>query len=221
MNILAFSDFHANPRVAKRASQIVSEKGPDVVMVAGDIGQGDREKAVAILQMLSAYESRVFFVPGNIDDPELANLSSTDRIFNLHGRSVDFEGVSFVGLGGAPVGPFDTPFEYDEAQAGVLLREAVADSKFHRWVLLSHSPPRNCKLDLAWIGSHIGSTAVSEIIEEKNPIAVISGHVHEAAGLDDLHGVPLVNVGSALHGSFAAVTIDDRVEIELEQMQNM
>lgn len=47
-------------------------------------------------------------------------------------------------------------------------------------ILISHAPPWNTDADLGWGGDHFGSSDLRAIIEEDGPIAVLSGHIHEA-----------------------------------------
>jgi Icc-related predicted phosphoesterase len=47
-------------------------------------------------------------------------------------------------------------------------------------ILISHAPPWKTGADLGWGGNHFGSTDLRTIIEEDGPMAVLSGHIHEA-----------------------------------------
>ncbi|HIJ02596.1 metallophosphoesterase [Candidatus Woesearchaeota archaeon] len=46
-------------------------------------------------------------------------------------------------------------------------------------VLVSHSPPYNTNLDILIDDRHVGSEALRKIIVEKQPLLVLSGHIHE------------------------------------------
>lgn len=220
MKILAFSDFHGSLIVLRQVCEVVLHEQPDITMIAGDIGQGSLKTAKHFLQLLSETQSPVFFVPGNIDDPALAEWNDTSLIFGLHGRCVAYEQISFVGLGGAPLSPFNTSFEYDEMEAESLLRKAIMNRNHERWILLTHAPPRNTKLDRTWQGKHVGSTAVRKIIEEKKPTLAICGHIHEAKGIDELMGIPIVNVGAAIHSVYTSLRINQVLQIEEMSMKN-
>lgn len=214
MNILAFSDFHGNLEAVSRASQIIKKDQPDLVMVAGDLGQGSLEAAKHFLELLSEPLKPVLFVPGNIDDPALSSWTGTDLVIGLHGKSTTFRDLSFVGLGGGPYSRFSAPFEYDETRATDILRAALREKVCQRWVLLSHTPPKMSGVDRTWAGEHVGSTAVRNIIEEEAPILAVCGHIHEARGVDEIRQIPVVNVGPAIHDSYAVITINRQIGIE-------
>jgi Icc-related predicted phosphoesterase len=82
-------------------------------------------------------------------------------------------------------------------------------------VLVSHSPPKNTRLDMVWSGEHVGSIAVRNFIEKFKPALVISGHVHEARGIDSVGETTLVNTGPALAGNYAEIRLEDKVTVSL------
>jgi Icc-related predicted phosphoesterase len=47
-------------------------------------------------------------------------------------------------------------------------------------IMISHGPPLNTCCDLGYGGEHLGSSDLRTIIESEGPIAVLSGHIHEA-----------------------------------------
>lgn len=220
MNILAFSDFHGSLEAVRKASQIIKIDRPDLVMIAGDLGQGSLEAAKHFLGLLSEPLKPVFFVPGNIDDPALSSWSGSDLIIGLHGKATTFRDLSFLGLGGAPSSRFGTLFEYDETRAAEILRTVLRQKACQRWVLLSHAPPKMSKVDRTWAGEHAGSIAVRKIIEEETPILAVCGHIHEARGIDEIRQIPVVNIGPAIHDSYAAITINQQIRIEQLYMRN-
>ena len=49
------------------------------------------------------------------------------------------------------------------------------------WILVSHAPPFDCKLDhLAKIPHPIGSRAVRRFIEQRQPLCSLHGHIHDS-----------------------------------------
>lgn len=217
MKIFGFADFHGNIESMKRASDLVSFKRPSLVVVAGDLANWDTRLAEHALEELSKSGQKVLFVPGNMDDPALANWRDTERVVCLHAKTIVQNGTLFVGLGGAVTSPFRAPFEFGEAEASRALAQAVQTSSSQNMVLVSHCPPKNTKLDLAGGTRHVGSEAVRRFIEEKKPLLVICGHIHEAQGVDSVGKVPVVNVGSAAHGHYASISLDRPVKIELRK----
>jgi Icc-related predicted phosphoesterase len=47
-------------------------------------------------------------------------------------------------------------------------------------IIVSHGPPFKTSTDLGYGGSHLGSNDLRSIIESEVPMAVLSGHIHEA-----------------------------------------
>jgi len=217
VNILGFADFHGDIGSAKRASHLVSLEHPSLVVVAGDLANRDVQLARQILEELSTSARKVFFVPGNLDDPTLANWKDTERIACLHAKAVTHNLITFVGLGGSVISPFKTPLEFGEAEASRALAEATQTSSSQNMVLVSHCPPKNTKLDLAGGTRHVGSEAVRRFIDERKPVLVICGHIHEAQGVDSIEGVPVVNVGPARHGHYASILLNQEAKIELRK----
>ena len=135
-------------------------------------------------------------VPGNNEWPDelLAACKAWKSAHFLHGQGSEIDGVSFFGLGGGvPVTPFgDWSFDLSEEQAAKLL-EVCPDHA----VLVSHSPPKGL-VDRSSSGQSLGSTAVRDLILQKKPLLVVSGHVHASAGKSaTLNGTPIVNAGPA------------------------
>jgi uncharacterized protein len=47
-------------------------------------------------------------------------------------------------------------------------------------ILVTHAPPFDTRLDMIHSKDHVGSKAIRAIIEDKQPILVLSGHIHES-----------------------------------------
>jgi Icc-related predicted phosphoesterase len=58
-------------------------------------------------------------------------------------------------------------------------------------------------------GHHIGSRAVREFAEERQPELVLCGHVHEARSIDRIGATRIVNPGAARDGHYAIVEIEE------------
>jgi hypothetical protein len=62
-------------------------------------------------------------------------------------------------------------------------------------------------------GIHVGSTAVREFVERRQPDVVICGHIHEARGTDRLGKTKIVNCGKAGSGFYSLIDVQDEVTI--------
>ena len=215
VRMLALTDFHGDNEAFERAKQLIRSDTWNCVVVAGDIANYDLELAERHLKELAEPGVPLFFVPGNMDNPDLSAWSGTDLVRPLHGKSARLGTVTFVGLGGSPPGPFSTPFQIPEDRAAQLLSQALSGFDKGALVLVSHCPPENTKLDVVPSGEHAGSVAVRSFIEKAKPALVISGHVHEARGIDSIGGTTLVNTGPARLGNYADITLENRVIVRL------
>ena len=187
MKLLLFSDLHCNREAARRVIERSSDV--DVVVGAGDFGNVRRGLDQSI-GWLKAIECPAVLVCGNAESEvellEACRIWPSARV--LHGSSVDIEGVTFFGLGGAvPVTPFGSwSYDLTEEQAENLLADCPDGC-----VLVSHSPPKGT-LDVGCDGKSLGSTAVRDVIERKKPVLVVCGHIHACAGQRSLIGETVV-----------------------------
>jgi Icc-related predicted phosphoesterase len=109
----------------------------------------------------------------------------------LHGESADVAGTTFYGLGaGIPVTPWDWSFDLADEAAEPLLAKCPQGA-----VMLVHSPPQG-HVDLSGAGQHLGSAAILDAIEAKQPPLVVCGHIHESWGTESrVNGTRIVNLG--------------------------
>jgi hypothetical protein len=215
MRMLAFTDFHGNDAAFAGAGELIRNDRWHCILVAGDIANYDVELAKRRLTELAEPGIALFFVPGNMDSPDLSSWAGSSSVLPLHGKSARIGDVFFVGLGGSPPGPFSTPFQIPEERASQLMSQAMTGYEKGVLVLVSHCPPKNTKLDVVPSGEHAGSVAVRNFVEKFKPALVVSGHVHEARGTDSIGGTTLVNTGPAHRGNYAEITLQGGVSVRL------
>jgi uncharacterized protein len=205
MRILILSDMHG------QYDNVKVETMPecDVVLVAGDLtNYGFRAPAhwqvQSITELASArawfkgisqHCAQVFWVQGNHDlgmpddflDPFATNIRDRSATFDCDGIRYSLRGASLTCA-------FDQPklakrWAFTTADPNEDLK--TFDFEHHN-IVLSHSPPRDC-LDLTKAGVRIGSPALRDHILEHRPLLVVCGHVHEAAGIENLGKTMVVN----------------------------
>lgn len=225
MQVFALTDIHGVIKSAKRAAGEAYRLKADIITVSGDITNFEgEEKAKEILSALRESSLPVLYVPGNCDGPEVFNLS-VEGCYCLHGQLHTFRGYSFVGLGGSNPTPMGTLTEFEEEEISKILEKASSSNQnIERLILVSHPPPLETNLD-SILGSygeprHVGSQAVRSFVEEKKPILVLCGHIHDARGVDKLDGSVLVNPGTAKAGNFALITLNGKVETNLDSFSS-
>ena len=97
----------------------------------------------------------------------------------LHGEGTEIDGVEFFGLGaGVPITPWDWSFDLSDDEAAERLAGCPEGA-----VLVVHSPPQG-HVDASSAGDHLGSTAILEAIEAKQPRLAVCGHIHESWGAE-------------------------------------
>lgn len=195
MKILAFSDLHQDVPTARKILQ-ASEKA-DVLVGAGDFGiQG--VGAPITLDILQQANIPMVIVSGNHDRAqEMRELSlAWEHVHFLHGDNVSINGLSFFGLGA------ETP-----ARETASWSEYITDSEATQMlagcpktgVLVTHTPPYGFG-DLQRDGTHEGSPAILQVIEEKQPLLNLCGHIHNAWGASALCGrTRIQNLGPSLN----------------------
>jgi Icc-related predicted phosphoesterase len=137
---------------------------------------------------------------------EFPKLAPKLRVFDGSSFMLD-EGVEVVGISHVPVTPFPLKdWERKEATSGVnpmsrvdgfcswegemkeciirddrtMMDELTGFGRLSDKIVISHAPPWNTVMDLGWSGDHLGSSDLRTVIEDDRPMAVLSGHIHEA-----------------------------------------
>jgi hypothetical protein len=148
------------------------------------------------------------------------DLPQHDDLFEKRGVSLNARGVrigdfGFFGVSAAPYSKLHTPYELSEDELSRRIHKGyqmIKDSP--RTIFVPHAPPYGTRLDIIHSGIHVGSTAVRDFIEDKQPDLVICGHIHEARGVDNIDNTKVVNCGTASQGNYARITIGEEIEIK-------
>jgi len=215
MKILVGTDFHGNESAFESFASKAEEERAEVLVICGDITHfGTLRQAKYLLSLLTGLRVPILFVPGNCDPPSLAGVD-VEGAKCIHGKSVSYGNLTFVGLGSSPPTPFNTPFEMSEEEIMKTLNRASENLAENRWfVLVSHAPPHNTRLDKAFLGHHVGSLSVRRFIEERKPSIVFCGHIHEAKGKDQINDTIIVNPGPARHNDYAEASFNNDIAIK-------
>ena len=191
MKGLFFSDLHGEQQaIARIGTQL---KQVDVGFGLGDFASFGKGLADT-LEPLDV-GTLLYLVPGNHDDSdELKWIYREHESFHyFHGEHVTLDGKTFAGLGGGLPG---LPFGVSEEKVQQILGRFYY---LENLILCTHTPPYGTSVDVTWGGSHIGYRRLHDFIMEVQPLAVYSGHVHEAEGkTGSLGSTELYVVGS--HG---------------------
>jgi Icc-related predicted phosphoesterase len=204
----------------------------------------DQDIGESVLKKFDKLPVRVFTVLGNIDYP-IANDVMDEKIpsgkkyfdveWNQHSmfikrlskykniRRIDytfakFGDYVFIGMRGHsfPGRVKSKAFKKHRKILDNLFKKFAKENKQHRVIFVSHTPPKNTKLDKISMkaakevrGKHFGSKLTRRVIERHQPVLNLCGHTHEAFGVDKIGKTVCVNTGAVHEGKGAIIEFND------------
>ena len=211
MKFLVLSDIHGDLDNLDKLDSFFKEA--DAVLFGGDYARFEHEEtAKPVLEKLLSKHENIFSVLGNCDNPDfLSEIESAD--VSVQGSLTFFDGIAICGSGGGTKFTGTTPFEREEDE--ILSDYTVVENsseecadeagKWSNLVLIMHNPPKDTACDALPNGIHVGSEKLRAYIEKRSPFLVVTGHIHESAGIENLMGCTVINPGSLAEGKFAWV----------------
>ncbi len=214
LRILLLSDLHgAVPQLPA-----FNRNNYDVVILAGDVTNGTKveSRIDACVQKL-AFLGEFYILQGNSDYPALVEMNLSQKNAKiLHKKVIRVGDYEIIGSGGATTGLINYS-AFSEAQFERNLREVFASAQGspNHQILVTHDPPYNTALDLNLRKEHVGSSSVRHIIEEKQPLLALCGHIHEARGIEKINNTTCVNAGAVKLGSGADIVVEkDTIQVK-------
>jgi Icc-related predicted phosphoesterase len=181
MRLLVFSDIHGDKSALERLMDIEA----DYYFAAGDLANWGRGLD-QLAPVLEKRGERMYVIPGNHEsEADIAQMCEKYRLHNFHGQTLQLGSYTVAGLGYSNPTPFNTPGEYSEQELAMRLEKFAGLDPL---ILICHTPPKDSRLDRAGEGQHFGSTAVREFIQRNQPAYFYCGHIHEAAGQEEVFG---------------------------------
>ena len=189
--ILAVADIHGDSGLANRLAEKAKKQNVDLVILAGDITWLNQPVKNIIAPFTKA-KKQVLLIPGNHEP--LSTINFLTEIYpnakNIHGY---FHKIKDLGIFGAGYDSSVGPFSVKDKEIFKALKkghEKIKNSK--KTIMITHTPPAETKAELF---AYAGSEAVRKAIKEFKPDIVISGHIHEAGGIEDKIGkTRIINV---------------------------
>jgi Icc-related predicted phosphoesterase len=211
LKLLVTADFHGHRKAFEKTFQKAKETQADALLVCGDVTHFEPlQQAKELLSIFTMLKVQVFYVLGNTDLPELANIK-IEGAEHIHATCRNINGYSFIG-----VSALHPTFEVPEEKIMRWIEDGAEKCPQTRHlVIVSHIPPINTKLDVAYVGGHAGSLSLRKFVSERKPIAVFCGHIHEGRGIDYIGDTVIVNPGAARSGYYALITLNGKVDVEL------
>ena len=201
MKILIISDAHGNVENIEKLSE--QAKNADLVLFGGDFAKFNcPETGKPALEALVKNSDSIFAVLGNCDEPDFISEIK--------------DGLVLAGSGGGSKFSGDTPFERTEEELvqdfdvikNSLSQIADDDGKCSSLVLIMHNPPKDTKTDVIPGDIHVGSQKLREFIESTQPVLVVTGHIHESAGIDKIGDSTVINPGALMEGKYALAELE-------------
>lgn len=195
MKILYVTDIHGNEKVYRNLLELGREKGAEALLIGGDISPGfdcsvqrrfiQKFLIPRISDFTESTAKPVFIIMGNDDcKGNMDLLEKADKkgmLHFVHQKAVAFRGIWFAGYSYINT----TPFLMKDWERGekLIAGDLEALSKrcdMKRSVCLFHAPPFATLLDVLYDGRHVGSLAIRDFIEKKQPLLCLHGHIHES-----------------------------------------
>jgi hypothetical protein len=233
MRFLVLADIHGDIESLEKLDEEFAQS--DAVLFAGDFARfGNPETGLPVLNTLVKKHDTLFSVIGNCDAPSfLEELEKLD--VSVQGDIIFRDGLVFAGSGGALRFSGKTLNERSDdeladdlkiitEQSSLYLDEAVAEQGSKEWrnlVLIVHQPPYDTRTDIISSGIHVGSRKIREFIEKTQPLAVITGHIHESASICKIGKSVIINPGSLAEKKYAVMEVsrkDNNWEIDSAEL---
>lgn len=213
MRFLVISDGHGALDVLDKLDS--EFKSCDIVLFGGDFAKfKEPETGLPFLQKLVKKHDSIYSVLGNCDEPDFLEVLEQYDI-SVQKSLVFGSSFSFVGCGGGTRFTGTTPFERteDEILSDLNVLSEDVDLDMQKVILITHNPPKDTKTDTINGGIHVGSEKIRQWIENYKPFLVVTGHIHESAGIDYIGKTPIINPGALCEGKYATVEVqwDEKV----------
>lgn len=210
IRILGLTDLHSNGQVPlDRLQKLIHQKNIDLLIIAGDLSTfGGKKLVKTILEVFNDLEKPILYIPGNMDQKDTTDIQF-GNVTPLHERAEKFYEIYFIGVGGSNETPFNCPFTLTEAEINQVLSTAYKNvPNGSPFILITHTPPKNSDADKLTNGKHVGSKTIRVFIEEKQPIIVLCGHIHEARSISQIKRSTCINPGPAAQGNATIIELD-------------
>jgi Icc-related predicted phosphoesterase len=182
--ILAIGDLHGDENLVKKLAKRAKDENVDLVIIAGDLTFFEQSTKNIIGPFIKE-NKEVLLIPGNHETmPTIRNLTEIyPRTKHIHGYSVVKNDIGIFGAGyDSKVGPF---WLEDEEIFKLLKKGHGKINNMKKKIMVTHTNPAYSISEFSGIK---GSKAVAKAIKEFKPDILISGHVHEAGGLQEKIG---------------------------------
>ncbi len=189
--ILAIGDLHGDSGLAKRVAKQAEKEKVDLIIIPGDLTWLEQQ-TTNLLKPFDMLNKKILIMPGNHETmPVISSFEQAyNNVIDMHGKSLKHNNIGFFGAGYS----INTgPFWIEENELFNLLNQSHKEIKdMEKKIMITHSHPAGSKSEFSGFP---GSESVLKAIKRFKPQIVITGHIHEAGGLqDNIYGTKVINV---------------------------
>jgi Icc-related predicted phosphoesterase len=160
-------------------------------------------------ERLAGTSYKVYMAPGNDDHFEVDQIIEDSKVIvNCNNKNVLVGDHEMITFSWANPTPWNTPREKPDEELEPMLEDLISKVKDKANAIFNfHVPPYGFALDLAPELSkdlvqaadrkiHVGSLAVTKMIEKYQPLIGLHGHIHESRGAQKIKRTLIINPGS-------------------------
>ena len=188
--IMAIGDIHGDTGLVKKLAKMAKDEKVDIVILPGDLTWLEKSTKNLIGPFIKE-NKKVLIMPGNHET--MATIDFLTQVYpntkNIHGVGIKENDLGIFGVGYADAGPFSI----DEKEVAKALEKGYAQIKnMKKKIMVTHSHHAGSKAEFTGFP---GSKAIRKAIEKFKPDLVLSGHIHEAGGIEEQIGkTRIINV---------------------------
>lgn len=193
--ILAAGDIHGDTGLVKKLAKQAKDEDVDLVILAGDLTFFDM-KTKNIIGPFTKLKKPVLLLHGNHES--LATIDFLSEMYgpeakNLHGYSlITKDNIGVFGAGGADFG-ISPMSEKDFFNTLEKAYKGLKNKKIKKKIMVTHMHPFKSQAEFSGFE---GSTGIRKAIKTFKPDILLSGHIHEAEGIEEKIGkTKVINVG--------------------------
>ncbi len=220
MKIVVLGDIHSNLDVIKDIRDDLVEA--ECIILTGNITRhGDWLDAKRIIERLMILNPRILAVMGRNDNKTVLEYLKNKKI-SIHGQGRAVNHVGIYGVGGGNVSLFSSAIEYSGKEQSDFLYNGYKDVKDCQFfIIVSHTPPYNTRLDMTSQNEHVGSRALRSFIFKYTPNVFVSSNVHGGAIIDRYGPTYLASPGPLDKGGFIVINPDLSFPVTIKQAANI
>ncbi len=185
--VFAAGDIHGDTGLAKKLANKAKKSEADMIILAGDITMFE-ENTKNLVGPFAKLKKPVLLLHGNHESLAtvdfLSNLYSPETK-NLHGYSIiTNDNVGIFGTGGADFG-VEPMSEKDFFKTLKKAYNGLKGKSVDKKIMVTHMHPFKSQAEFSGFE---GSKGIRKAIKTFKPDIVLSGHIHEAEGMQDKIG---------------------------------